>query len=174
MLVLVPGLHNSDSQHWQSLLEKKHPNCIRIEQENWDEPECEKWINQIHAQLTGHAISDCILVGHSIGCVAIVQWFEKFEIKPKGALLVAPSDAEKEGFPSYISGFTPIPMSPLPFPSIVVGSTDDHVSSVARVEEFAQSWDSELIMLENAGHIETKSGFGDWPLVDELIKKLEQ
>ncbi|MDX2360169.1 MAG: alpha/beta hydrolase [Crocinitomicaceae bacterium] len=174
MKINIPGLHNSDENHWQTQLEQSDPlNFIRVHQENWDEPDCDTWINQIEGELKGFNHSELILIGHSIGCMSIVKWFEKFGHKIKGALLVAPSDSEKDNYPSYISGFVPIPRIKLPFPTIVVASTNDHVTSLQRAKEFAANWGSELIVLEDADHIETKSGFGNWPLSNELIKDLE-
>lgn len=174
MNINIPGLHNSDDFHWQTLLEKAEPDdFMRVNQENWDEPDCSTWIHRIEETLTPFTHAELILIGHSIGCMAIVKWFEKFGHPIKGALLVAPSDSEREDYPSYITGFTPIPMEKLPFPSIVVASTNDHVTSLERSAEFAESWGSELMTLEDAGHLEPKSGFGDWPLGAELIQRLE-
>lgn len=170
----IPGLHNSDEEHWQSIWEKKYPNQFyRIIQKNWDQPDCETWINQIENMLTEFDTSQLILIGHSIGCMAIVHWLQTFKHPVKGVLFVAPSDAEKPNFPTYISGFTPIPKSKLSYPSILVASTDDHVSSIERCLEFSSNWGSQLIILENAGHIEAISGFGDWQQGFELLKKLE-
>ena len=174
MKINIPGLHNSDENHWQTHFEISMPNeFIRIQQENWDEPDCNTWIDKIEKVLKEKNHSNLILIGHSIGCMAIVMWFEKFGHRIKGALLVAPSDSEKEDYPSYIKGFVPIPKTKLPFPSIVVGSTNDHVTTNKRTQEFANNWGSKFVLLDNAGHIETKSGFGDWPLGFELLNELE-
>lgn len=159
----IPGLHNSDNDHWQSIWEKNNPKSFtRIEQENWDNPDCEKWVSKIESTLLKYDKSNLILIGHSIGCMAIVHWLNQYNHSVKGVLLVAPSDAEKPNFPAYITGFTPIPITPLKVQSIVVGSTNDHVTSIERLKHFSEHWGSELIILENAGHIETKSGFGNW------------
>lgn len=43
--VLIPGLHNSDENHWQTHFEREFgDDCVRIQQENWDEPDCELWV----------------------------------------------------------------------------------------------------------------------------------
>jgi predicted alpha/beta hydrolase family esterase len=117
---------------------------------------------------------ELLLIGHSIGCLAIVKWYQRYGHSIKGALLVAPSDAEREGYPDYITGFAPIPLEVLPFPSIVVGSTNDHVTSAERSAFFAECWGSERIMLPQAGHIEPSSGYGDWPEGLALIRSLER
>ncbi|MEM9052706.1 MAG: alpha/beta fold hydrolase [Bacteroidota bacterium] len=174
MKVVIPGLHNSDEGHWQSILEREYPQeYFRVIQEDWDKPNCEDWIQTIEASLKAYDHSELILIGHSIGCMAIVHWYHRFKHKIKGALFVAPSDAESPTYPEYIKGFAPIPLEELPFKSIVVGSKNDQVSSLRRVEHFAEAWNSKLIVLENAGHVETRSGFGPWPLAEELIQELE-
>ena len=54
----------------------------------------------------------------------------------------------------------------------VVASTDDRYVGLDRAREYATAWDSELIVLENAGHINVASGFGPWPEGLELIERL--
>lgn len=174
MKINIPGLHNSNEEHWQTIFEKSDSsNYIRIHQENWDEPDCDIWVDKIESELKNLNHSDLILIGHSIGCMAIVKWYEKFGHKIKGALLVAPSDSERDTYPSYITGFVPIPEKRLPFPTIVVASDNDHVTEIERSKEFAKCWESKLVILENAGHIEPKSGFGEWQLGLELIEELD-
>ncbi len=174
MKIIIPGLHNSDSNHWQTHFEVAMPDeYLRIQQENWDETNCATTIAKIEKDLAGFNYPEIILVGHSIGCIAIVKWLEKFGHRIKGALLVAPSDSERVNYPPYITEFVPIPNKKLPFPSIVVASTNDHVTNIERAKEFAKNWGSKLVILENAGHIESKSGYGEWNLGFELINELE-
>ena len=175
MKIIIPGLHNSNEEHWQTLFEKADStNYKRVQQENWNEPDCENWINQIENELKDLIHSEIILIGHSIGCIAIVKWYEKFGHSIKGALLVAPSDSERDDYPKYINGFVPIPKNTLPFQTIVVASDNDHVTTIERSREFAQNWGSKFVVLENAGHIEPKSGFGDWPEGLAFIEVLEK
>lgn len=174
MKINIPGLHNSNEAHWQSYFERLEPHeFIRVEQKNWDQPDCATWIAQIEETLESLNHKDLILIGHSIGCIAIVKWFEEYGHSVKGVLLVAPSDSEKENYPNYIKGFTPIPKNQLPFPSIVVASDNDHVTDLKRSKEFASNWGSQLIILKKAGHIEPKSGFSQWNFGRELLKRLE-
>ncbi len=173
MKISIPGLNNSGADHWQTRFENSDPTGFRrVDQESWDQPDCESWINRIENDLKGLNYSELILVGHSIGCIAILKWYEKFGHKIKGALLVAPSDSEREGYPEYIKGFTPIPNKKLPFPTTIVASDNDHVTELKRSREFAHKWGSKLVILNNAGHIESESGFGDWPLGQKLIDHL--
>ncbi len=72
MKINIPGLHNSKEDHWQTRFEKSaSDNFMRVQQVNWDEPDCDTWINQIENELKDLNHSELILIGHSIGCMAI-------------------------------------------------------------------------------------------------------
>lgn len=173
MFYNIPGLRNSGPDHWQSHWEKKFPEeFTRINQHNWQEPECGVWIQKIEEQLLQADLSRSVLIGHSVGCAAILHWYAKFRHPVKGALLVAPSDVDRPDYPSYIKGFSPMPLEKLPFKTIVVASTNDHVTDPDRARFFARCWGSEFITLENAGHIEGESGFGEWNEGLELLRYL--
>lgn len=173
MFVHIPGLHNSDADHWQSQFERRAPQAsLRVLQDHWDTPECAAWVERIEATLAPLPHAALVLTGHSIGCMAIAHWAAKHGHVVKGALLVAPSDAEREGYPKFIQGFAPLMLDRLPFPSIVVGSTNDHVTSEERTRHFAECWGSRLVMLKDAGHIESKSGYGHWPVGWALMQEL--
>ena len=44
---IVPGLGNSGPEHWQTFFESTGDNFQRIEQQEWDAPECNDWIAAI-------------------------------------------------------------------------------------------------------------------------------
>ena len=173
MIFTIPGLRTSSPDHWQSHLERQYPEKFtRIHQDNWAQPDCETWIKRIDRVLADYQTQQTVLIGHSVGCAAIVKWFEKYKKPLKGALLVAPSDVENPHYPTYITGFSPLYLQALPFPSIVVASTNDHVVQPDRARFFAQCWGSDFVILPQAGHIEDKSGFGEWPQGLQLAEKL--
>jgi uncharacterized protein len=172
-IFILPGLGNSGPQHWQSLWEKKFPDFTRIHQRDWDTPVREEWVTTIQETIAAFSPEKVILVGHSLACSTIGYWSQQFNIKIRGALLVAPSDTEADVYPPGTTGFKPMPVHPLPFPSIVVSSTDDIYVTPARAQKFATAWGSELVMLKDAGHINASSNLGEWPLGLELLKKLD-
>ncbi len=174
MNILIPGLRNSDEDHWQSIWEREYPGkFFRVVQADWENPDCDTWTARIEETLKHFDHEELVLIGHSVGCVTIIKWAEKYGRTIKGALFVAPSDVDKPNYPKYITGFSPMPETELPFPSIVVASTNDHVVELERARLFANNWGSEFVELENAGHIESKSGFGKWDLGLELIERIK-
>lgn len=159
---IVPGLGNSGPEHWQTYFEKSLKNCQRIEQANWDTPDCIDWVNTFENKISSFQPETVILIGHSLGCTAIAQWAKIYKRKIKGALLVAPSDVEDKKYTFNISGFTPIPQIKFNFPSKVVYSTNDPWVNVERALFFATNWGSKTINMRESGHINADSGFGEW------------
>jgi predicted alpha/beta hydrolase family esterase len=171
-ILILPGLGNSGPQHWQSLWEKEH-NFTLIEQKDWDTPVCADWIDLINTEIKKHNSENVILVAHSLACTTVAYWAQKFNIKIKGALLVAPSDTEANSYPTGTSGFIPVPLITLPFKTITVVSTNDFYVTTTRAEQFATAWGSETVNIGDAGHINAAAGFGDWEQGLHLLKKLD-
>lgn len=171
-VLIVPGLYGSGPEHWQSQWEKNNPEFRRVEQRDWDTPVCSDWISSLDAAIRV-ANDDVILVGHSLGSIVIAHWAAHCGRKIAGALLVAPSDTEAVSFPKGTTGFSPIPIIRLPFPSIVVASTNDPYITYERVQSLSATWGSKLMTLGACGHISTGDGFGPWVEGLQYIAELQ-
>jgi len=159
---IVPGLGNSGSEHWQTYFEQSGNNFIRINQEEWDAPSCNDWVNAIDKAIASFDPSTVVLIGHSLGCSTIAHWAKQSGKQIKGALLVAPSDIENPVYTFPATGFAPIPKASINFPTIVVASTDDPWVSIERAKLFAENWGSQFINIGDAGHINAIAGYGNW------------
>lgn len=159
---IIPGLGNSGPDHWQTFFENSGPGFHRINQTEWDAPDCSNWISNINKALEGYDPGSIILIGHSLGCATIAHWAKQYGKTVKGAMLVAPSDLEAAGYTFPATGFNPIPLDQLAFPSVVVASEDDPWVSMERAAYFARCWGSRLVNIGNAGHINAASGYGPW------------
>lgn len=170
-VLILPGWANSGPEHWQSLWEREHPEYRRVEQRDWDEPVLAEWEANLEAAVTA-ATSPVVLVAHSLGCVLAAQWAPRAAGRVRGALLVAPPDADHPEWPDAITGFAPMPMRRLPFPSVLVASTDDPYAAIARSRAFAAAWGSRFVVLDGAGHINSVAGYGPWPEGERLLAEL--
>lgn len=65
-----------------------------------------------------------------------------------------------------------MPSNRLPFPSIVVASTNDPYVSEARAKHFAANWGSDFVSVGELGHINSQSMLGLWPEGLALLRKL--
>jgi len=173
-ILLVPGYLNSGLGHWQTLWEGQMRDARRVEMPNWEHPHRADWVEALD-QAIRRANDDGappILVGHSLGCIAIVHWAEANELPVHGALLVAPTDVEAPSAPELLRGFAPVPLFGLPFPARVVASTDDPYLSLARARAFASAWDASFTEIGPRGHINAAAGFGEWPRGEALLREL--
>jgi predicted alpha/beta hydrolase family esterase len=65
-----------------------------------------------------------------------------------------------------------MPLLKLPFPSIVVASSNDEYVTMERANLFARNWGSEIVEAGALGHINTSSGIANWPQGYAILQKL--
>jgi uncharacterized protein len=169
--LILPGLGNSGPEHWQTYFEKSGDNFIRVEQAEWDAPTCEDWLDNIEKEIAAFELSSVVMIGHSLGCMAIAHWALKYKKQIKGALLVAPCDLDAPTFIYNTIGFAPIPLDKLNFKTILITSANDTWVSLERAQFFAEKWGSEFINLGNAGHINVASGHTNWEEGMKILKE---
>ena len=171
--LILPGLGNSGPKHWQTYFEQSGPNFFRVQQSEWDAPDCETWIATIDRGVLAFEPSNLVLIGHSLACCTIAHWANNYHRKIKGALLVAPSDIENPVYTFPATGFAPIPQQTIPFKTLVIASDNDPWVSLERAQLFANAWGSRLINIGAAGHINADSGYGSWEQGLEYLQYFE-
>jgi predicted alpha/beta hydrolase family esterase len=170
-VLILPGLYDSGPDHWQSHWERALPSVARVNQRDWETPDRHEWVATLERAVAEHG-PNVVLVGHSTGCALIAFWAAATARTVRGALIVAPSDTEAASYPMGPTAWRPMPLTRLPFPSIVVASTDDEYVTIGRAKSFADAWGSMFVNIGPAGHINSASGLGDWPLGRELLAEL--
>jgi predicted alpha/beta hydrolase family esterase len=170
-VLILPGLYDSGPDHWQSHWVRTLPDVVRVEQRDWNTPARAEWVETLERAVAEHG-PDVVLVGHSTGCALIAFWAASTARTVRGALIVAPSDTDAPSYPTGPTGWSPMPMTRISFPSIVVASTNDEYASVERARSFADAWGSTFVNIGAAGHINSASGLGDWPEGRELLGEL--
>jgi predicted alpha/beta hydrolase family esterase len=171
-VLIVPGLGGSGAQHWQTHLEQSLPGAARVQQDDWDRPELNSWIERLACAVEAQPGS--ILVAHSLACPLVAHLaLRRPDVRISAALLVAPADVDSACHtPAHIRGFAPIPLAELPFRSIVVASTNDPYISIDRARELAQAWGAGFVDAGSSGHINTAAGFGPWPAGERIVRSL--
>lgn len=167
-IVIVPGWRDSGPGHWQSLWAQTLPGAVRVVQDDWVSPVKTAWVASIARTIQAQP-GPVVIAAHSLGCIATTHLPSDTVRKIQGALLVAPADPERRG---VLADFAPVPYQPLPYRSIVVASSNDPFCPVRTAGAYARSWGSELVRLQNAGHINIEAGFGEWPLGLALLQSL--
>ncbi|URW76177.1 alpha/beta hydrolase [Sphingomonas donggukensis] len=174
-ILTVPGLGGSGDSHWQTLWEQARADTVRAELGMWDAPHRNSWMTKLD-QAIRTAQAPVVLVAHSLGCLAVAWWAalsgQPYGWPVAGALLVAPADVDRHGAPPELAGFAPAPTTPLPFPSLVVASSDDPWITLERARALAGGWGSHFVGAGAVGHINALSGIGDWREGQDLLAEL--
>jgi len=165
--LIVPGLHSSGPDHWQTWFEQQIPNSVRVIQRDWKDANLPDWSSRVRREISRNP-GLILIAAHSFGALAAVQAAHDHSDRIAGAMLVAPADPEKFGVADNL------PAVPLPFPTVVVASTNDPWISFERAAQLAQGWDANLVNLGRAGHVNVEAGFGPWPEGLAILDRLRR
>ncbi|MDP4210304.1 MAG: alpha/beta hydrolase [Bacteroidota bacterium] len=159
---ILPGLNNSGSGHWQTNWQVKY-GFYRVEQEDWAQPDFQKWKNTLINYLTKDKDEkDNILIAHSLGCLLVVKSLPEIREYVKGIFLVAPADPNGELFPRQLQAFNNLPDHDLGIPGYLIFSGDDPYASVSFAEKYGLTWGLKTVNIGRKGHINSESALGDW------------
>jgi predicted alpha/beta hydrolase family esterase len=141
----------------------------------WDTPHRNAWVTKLD-QAIRQAQAPVVLAAHSLGCLAVAWWAtlagQTFGTPVAGALLVAPADVDRDSAPAELHAFRPTPATLLPFPSVVVASSDDPWMSIERSADLARGWGSLFVDAGPQGHLNAASGIGWWEEGQMLLDRL--
>ena len=175
VVLTVPGLGSSGPSHWQSLWEDSLPDTHRVELGMWNKPHRNAWVTKLD-QAIRTTRAPVVLVAHSLGCLAVAWWAalspQPYGWPVAGALLVAPADVDRADVHPDIAAFKPSPRQLLPFPSILVASTDDPWIEIEKARSLAAQWGSHFVDAGAQGHLNAASGIGSWIEGQELLERV--
>ena len=154
-VIIVPGLQNSGPGHWQTRWEALYPGFVRVQQDDWHDPQLERWVGRLD-QLRARDPRPTLFIAHSFGCLTTVASLARRPDGAAAALLVAPAHPDRFGIAACL------PTAALPVPSILVSSDNDPWMPAALAAQYARRWGSELVEGGALGHINAASGLGDW------------
>ncbi|MEV6197163.1 alpha/beta hydrolase [Streptomyces sp. NPDC051920] len=183
VIVIVPGLRDHVADHWQTLLADRLAEAGRtvrtVPPLTEDGLSREARVAALDAVIS-ETEGPVVLVAHSAGVITTVHWAQGRTARVRGALLATPPDFDTplpEGYPApdvlRENGWTPVPRTPLPFPSIVAASANDPLGRSERVAALARDWGGALVELGEVGHLNPASGHGPWPRAEELLRDVE-
>lgn len=181
-VLVVPGLRDHVSEHWQTLLTARLPRVRTVPPMGRENLDCAARVAAIEREMAAIE-GPVVIVAHSGGCVMIAHWahITAHAGRVRGCLLATPPDFDRPlpaGYPTLAmlqdGGWLPVPRARLPIRSLVATSHNDPLGAYERVVEMASDWGSETIDLGEVGHLNPASGYGPWPLAEVLVQQLSQ
>ncbi len=171
--LLLHGWGGSDYPHWQawlaSELAKEYGTVSFPLIHHPHHPNKKKWMAQFRKHLQEFRPTTAIC--HSLACTVWMALCEEGIEEVERLLLVAPpsrhTDIEllKQFFPHQL------PKSLGAKEAMMVVSTNDPYLSLEEAHEYQRHFGTQMLILQNAGHINDKSGYGPWPWVLEWAKR---
>lgn len=102
--IIIHGYYAQKDEHWFPWLRNKIENeklgeAISITLPNPNNPNVDEWIEAIKDITEKNKDDDLYLIGHSLGCIAILDAISKYKIEVKGIFLVAGFCRNLSGLP---------------------------------------------------------------------------
>ncbi|MGE6294373.1 RBBP9/YdeN family alpha/beta hydrolase [Aeromonas media] len=164
-ILLVPGLHNSGPDHWQSRWHQQFPQWQRMLGLPWDKPDLTVWSAKLASKLRSRR-SRVHLVAHSFGALTAIAAARLQPDKVSSILIVAPADPARFGIPDEaLAGSIKVSAQ-------LVASRNDPWMSFERAEYWSRQWQVPLFDAGEVGHINAESGHGEWSQGLNLLNTL--
>ena len=171
-MLLLPGWQDSGEGHWQTLWERYFGDT-RVQQHDWLTPRRGDWMAQLEEAVLAQP-GTVLLAAHSLGCHLVAAWAAHSQLGQRvaGALLVAPPDVTQDDWPALLPSWRAPVLQPLPFPSLVLSSSDDPFDRAGRAAQAALAWGAAHQSLGSRGHLNAESGLGLWPQGRAMLRSL--
>ncbi|MDF1589113.1 MAG: alpha/beta hydrolase [Gammaproteobacteria bacterium] len=175
-ILTVPGFHGSDDSHWQTWLEQQFPQSERLTGVDWESPALFTWSEALGKQLDSIS-GQVILVAHSFGCLVSAVMASWRPEKVVGVILVAPAAPERFALygpinenQNHLQSITAcMPDRHLNMLGVVVASKNDPWMPLVQADQLSRDWGLAFYNAGNAGHINSESGYGEWPLIKDFV-----
>ncbi|MFC0282742.1 RBBP9/YdeN family alpha/beta hydrolase [Camelimonas abortus] len=166
-ILIIPGWAGSGPDHWQTRWRARLSTARLVEQADWSRPRLSAWCERLLAEAAGRDRPQ-VLVAHSLGCILVAAArLAAATAAPghiAGAWLAAPpSERAVRAIPGMDPAFTPFPREPLPFPAVVVASSNDPYCPQEDARALAGAWGARFLDAGESGHLNVASGHGPWP-----------
>ena len=172
-VLLLHGWGGSDFPHWQSWLAgelaKEYGSVSFLKFSNFDFPQKDDWLKELAQELD--SFKPDIVICHSL---ANTLWFhlcnERVIQEVEKLYLVAPPtlDAKIEELKSFFP--VNIPKKLYAKETLLIASTNDPYMDIKEVTKLKETLHVEMRTLQNAGHINADSGYGEWQWMLNEIK----
>lgn len=174
-VLLLHGWGGSDSPHWQAWLAgeiaKEYGTVSFFAFSDFDFPRLDIWRKELLEHLK--EFKPDIVICHSL---ANTLWFHlckrnAIPTKVKKLFLVAPPSMEcdiqelKSFFPA------PMPQNLYADKALLITSTNDPYMTQDEAKKLQKKLDIEMEVIENGGHINADSGYGQWDWILEQVQK---
>jgi uncharacterized protein len=167
-ILCIAGHMGPGVDHWQRRLVAKLSSAELVEQADWVHGSLRVAVDTLVVAVVASS-KPVVFVAHSVGASLVAHSIAALQEhgaadKVKGAyLVVPPNETSLRSLQGIDPKFSNVPRDPLPFPSLLVATSNDPYSTMEDSALLALAWGSQLVEAGEAGHIDHTSGHGPWP-----------
>lgn len=177
---IIHGYTGYPDKNWfpwlKSELEKLGAEVKVLAMPHTEAPQYSEWLPYIKSKVI-NPDENTYFVGHSLGCITILQYLNNLEqgIKVGGVVLVA-------GFSTPIhftelNSFFDVPLNEDKIKNdtnkiVAINSDNDPHVPYWQAEELEKRFGAELVKVHNGQHLNEKAGYKEIPLVLEKLKEV--
>ncbi|WP_322924200.1 RBBP9/YdeN family alpha/beta hydrolase [Paenibacillus campi] len=180
---IVHGYMATPQHHWfawlQEQLAQHHIAADILALPNSSAPDVEQWLTYVQQHVT-EPNHDTFLVGHSLGCVTILNYLQRIGYAGEvgGAVLVSGFDQSIPNLPA-LDRFV---QEPLHYEQLterirqraVIAAEDDNIVPFEYSVNLAERLQAQLYRVQQGGHFLDVDGYVQFPLVYDLLWRMIQ
>lgn len=178
-IFIIHGYTAAADSNWFPYLKKKLENDyveVKIlSMPNSQNPKLTEWINYMENKITDFN-EKSIFIGHSLGCVTILNFLNKNVSKKIGGLFLISGFIEKTPIPELLEFVKPKlnynELIKITDKRIVISAKDDDIINYEYSQTLAEKLDSKFILLEKGKHFIDRDDFTEFPLLVKEIKNI--
>lgn len=177
-IVVVHGLGATAGSHWFGALQERYtPYGIEVvvpDLPDSQAPDLDTWLSRL-AEVVGTIDEHTVLVGHSLGCVSILQHLaaRDDDWRLGGLALVAGFVEQVPGIPEvdhFVARETdPAGVAARTARRVVLSADDDPVVPRRLTEDLARVLDADLTVVDGAGHFLARGGFDRLEVLESVL-----
>lgn len=175
---IVHGYMASTSDHWfefiKEELRKEGVTVHILAMPDSSKPKPEAWISHLKENIK--ISQDTYLIGHSLGCISLLLYLNRFPQKAAGIVLIAGFLQRLTDIPE-LDGFLeeqisiPALIENLP-ERLVIGAEDDYIVPFGHTQYLAEALEAPIITVADGGHFLGKDNFKTFPVLLEALKTM--
>lgn len=177
---LIHGFTASSKANWFPWLKSEMENIeltlIVPNMPNTNDPHLLPWLQKME-EVAEEINNNTIFIGHSLGCIAALQFILKKNIAIKGVILVSgfmdenPMEVQKEGLSQFVDEPLDVERVKALIPNrVAITAIDDDIVPWAATKKLADRLGAQLIERSNGKHFIDRDGFVEFPEILDLIK----
>ena len=174
--LVIPGWNGSGPGHWQTWLEQRSAEVerptLRPRFPDLDHPELGSWLTGLRAALAGLPADGFDVVAHSLGAVLWLHHVADAGDSPRPARVALVSPPSPATSIPEVAEFFPPPLDidtvrRSADGTVLVAGSDDPFLPEGIAAAYGLPLKMATTVIEGGGHLNTESGYGEWPAVLE-------